>query len=97
MDDLNVVAPGEVLQSLYLEPLSMSAGKLASQLRVPRTRIERIVRGETKITPDTALRLARYFKTTPQLWLNMQQSWDLQEAKRVLADEIEGISPIEAA
>ena len=90
----NPARPGEVLAELYMQPLGMSAGALAQALRVPRTRIERIVNGTTGITPETALRLARYFRTTPTLWLDMQTAWDVARAReRVMLDDIE---PLEA-
>ena len=76
-DILAPLHPGEVLDELYLRPLEMSAGALAKKLGVPRTRIERIVKGQTSITPDTAFRLAKAFKTTPLYWMNMQTSYDL--------------------
>jgi addiction module HigA family antidote len=85
--------PGDVLNELYLKPLNMKAGSLASKLNVPRTRIERIVKGTTPITPDTALRLSRFFSTTPQYWLNLQTNYDLSW----MADEMEpALSKIEA-
>ena len=64
--------PGEVLKELYLDPLDMGAIAFARRLDVPRTRIERLVKGVTSVTPDTALRLARAFNTTPAYWMNMQ-------------------------
>jgi antitoxin HigA-1 len=75
----NPVHPGEVLTELYLAPLSMSAIALAQHLRVPRTRIERLVKGTTSMTPDTALRLSRAFNTTPNYWMNMQVNYDMAE------------------
>ncbi|EAB6718340.1 addiction module antidote protein, HigA family, partial [Salmonella enterica subsp. enterica] len=66
------VHPGEFLREEYLVPLDMSAGALARELKVPRTRIERIVKEEIGVTPDTALRLAKFFDTTPQFWMNFQ-------------------------
>ena len=71
------VHPGEVLREEYLVPLNMSPGKLARALGVPRTRIERLANEQTGVTPDTALRLGRYFRTTPQFWLNLQANHDL--------------------
>ena len=65
--------PGEVLSELYLVPLGMKAPTLAKQLRVPRTRVERLVKGETALTADTAMRLAAFFQTTPEYWLNLQR------------------------
>ena len=75
--NIAVVLPGEILKELYLAPLDMSAGKLAKALDVPRTRIERLVKGQTAMTTDTALRLAKFFSTTPLYWMNMQTQYDL--------------------
>lgn len=72
------VHPGEILREEYLLPLNMSAGSLAKKLNVPRTRIERIAAEQTPITTDTALRLAKYFRTTPEFWMNMQTSFNLK-------------------
>ncbi|MCI5074756.1 HigA family addiction module antitoxin [Oricola sp.] len=71
------VHPGEVLREEYLVPLKLSAGRLARALDVPRTRIERLANEQSGVTPDTALRLGRYFGTTPQFWLNLQANHDL--------------------
>ncbi|MGV0817635.1 HigA family addiction module antitoxin [Martelella sp. AMO21009] len=91
------VHPGEILREEYLIPLNMSAGALAKRLHVPRTRIERIAKEETAITPDTALRLAKFFRTTPQFWLNMQGSFDLKRQAEALKGEIDAIEAFEAA
>lgn len=91
------VHPGEYLREEYLLPLGMSAGALAKKLNLPRTRIERIVKEEIGITPDTALRLARFFKTTPEFWMNFQQSFELETEGRKLAGELAKIQPIDAA
>ncbi|AQZ54099.1 MAG: addiction module antidote protein, HigA family [Martelella sp.] len=91
------VHPGEILREEYLIPLNMSAGALAKRLHVPRTRIERIAKEETAITPDTALRLAKFFRTTPQFWLNMQDSFDLKRQAEALKGEIDAIEAFEAA
>jgi addiction module HigA family antidote len=91
------VHPGEILREEYLEPLGLSAGALARRLNVPRTRIERLVAEETPVTVDTALRLARFFQTTPEFWMNMQIGYDL---KRLSADkraEIDAITALNAA
>ena len=87
--------PGEVLKELYLDPLGMSAIALARRLDVPRTRVERLVKGVTGITPDTALRLARAFNTTPAYWMNMQANYDIAAASKKL--EVSGIEPLLAA
>ena len=86
------VRPGEVLQELYLAPLGMGAIALARRLGVPRTRIERLVKGTTRVTPDTALRLARAFNTTPAYWLNMQTNYDMAIASGQV--DVSGIEPL---
>ena len=82
------VHPGEFLREEYLAPLGMSAGALARELRVPRTRIERIVKEEIGVTPDTALRLAKFFDTTPEFWMNFQTAWELVAEARAKKAEI---------
>lgn len=85
--------PGEFLREEYLAPLGMSAGKLARSLDLPRTRIERIVREEIGISTDTALRLARFFSTTPNFWLNLQQAYEVETEGARLAEAIGQIAP----
>ena len=87
--------PGEVLAELYLEPLDMSAIALAKRLNVPRTRIERLVRGKTSLTVDTAMRLARFFGNTPEFWMNLQRAYDLARARETV--DLTDITPLEAA
>ena len=87
--------PGEVLKELYLDPLDMGAIAFARRLDVPRTRIERLVKGVTSVTPDTALRLARAFNTTPAYWMNMQTNYDISVASKVV--DVSGIEPLFAA
>jgi addiction module HigA family antidote len=73
--------PGEVLLEEFLKPLEISQHKLAMDIRVPATRIGEIVHGRRAITPETSLRLARYFGTSPEFWLNLQQNTDLTKVK----------------
>ena len=87
--------PGEVLKELYLDPLEMGAIAFARRLDVPRTRIERLIKGVTGMTPDTALRLARAFNTTPAYWMNMQTNYDMSVASKVI--DVSGIEPLFAA
>jgi addiction module HigA family antidote len=87
--------PGEVLKELYLDPLDMGAITFARRLDVPRTRIERLVKGVTSVTPDTALRLARAFNTTPAYWMNMQTNYDMSVASKVV--DVSGIEPLFAS
>ena len=75
------IHPGEILREEFLSPLGMSANELALALRVPATRINDIVKERRGITADTALRLSRYFGTTPKFWMNMQASWELEVAE----------------
>ena len=79
---LSPVHPGEILREEFLGPLAMSSYALAAALRVPRTRVERLVREETAVTPDTALRLGRYFGTTPEFWLGIQARYDVETARQ---------------
>jgi len=80
-DRLPPIHPGEILREDFLSPLGMSANELAMALRVPATRINDIVNKKRGITADTALRLSRYFRTTPKFWTNMQASWELEVAE----------------
>ena len=89
---MRAVHPGEILREEYLAPLGMSAHALAMALHVPAPRINDIVRERRAVTPDTALRLARYFDTTAQFWLNLQSAYDLKltesEAGSRIAQEV---------
>ncbi|WP_430250389.1 HigA family addiction module antitoxin [Neorhizobium sp. DAR64860/K0K1] len=91
------VHPGEILREEYLVPLRMSASALAKKLNVPRTRIERLAAEQTAVTPDTALRLARFFNTTPEFWMNLQISYDLKIEIAAKKDEIAAIPVMSAA
>ena len=91
------VHPGEILREEYLVPLKLSAGALAKKLLVPRTRIERLAAEQTSLTPDTALRLARFFRTTPEFWMNLQASYDLKIEAKAKARELAGIAVMDAA
>ncbi|MBA8862482.1 addiction module HigA family antidote [Ochrobactrum anthropi] len=91
------VHPGEILREEYLIPLGMSAGALARNLNVPRTRIERLATEQTAVTPDTALRLAKFFRTTPEFWMNMQSSYDLKTEAVAIQDQLLAIHELKAA
>ncbi len=78
---LRPVHPGEILREEFLKPLGISMNGLALDLRVPVTRIAELVHERRAITPDTALRLARYFNTTAEFWLNLQSKFDLDMAE----------------
>ena len=87
--------PGEVLAELYLGPLDMSAIALAKRLNVPRTRIERLVKGETALSADTAMRLSKFFGNTAEFWLNLQRAWELALARKTV--DVSDITPLQAA
>ena len=92
------VHPGEILREDLMAPLGLSINRLARDLRVPVTRMSEIVNGRRGITADTALRLARYFGTTAEFWMNLQAAYDLDVAQRVSADRIaRDVHPREAA
>jgi addiction module HigA family antidote len=81
--------PGEMLREEFLVPLGITQNALALKIRVPATRIGDIIHGKRAITPDTALRLARFFSNSPGFWLNLQQMHDLSTAKLALSKRIE--------
>ena len=92
------VHPGETLREDFLKPLNLSANRLAIELLVPVTRVNDIARGKRAISADTALRLARYFGTTPQFWMNLQANYDLAIAQDIRGSEIaDRIRPHQAA
>jgi len=76
------VHPGEILREDFMKPLGLSVNKLALELHVPATRIGEIVHERRRITAETALRLARYFKTNAEFWLNLQNFYDLEVTRR---------------
>ena len=86
---LDPVHPGEILQKEFLEPMGLSQNRLALALRVPARRINEIVLGKRGITADTALRLARYFKMSPQFWLGLQMDYELDVAEDMLEGRLE--------
>jgi antitoxin HigA-1 len=88
------VHPGEILREEFLVPMKLTAYAVAAACAVPRTRIERLAREETPVTADTALRLAKYFGTTPTFWMNLQTQYDLEAAEDTHADELKHIKPM---
>jgi addiction module HigA family antidote len=86
---LDPVHPGEILQKEFLEPMGLNQNRLALALGVPARRINEIVLGKRGITADTALRLARYFKMSPQFWLGLQMDYELDVAEDTLEGRLE--------
>ena len=89
--------PGEMLREEFLTPLGFSAGKVAKAAGIPRTRIERIMREETGISADTALRLGKVLGTSPEFWVNLQARYDLLTAQELAGAELDGITALRAA
>lgn len=95
-DALAPVHPGEILLEEFIKPYGLTAGRTAARLNIARPRIEKLVRGQTPVTVDTALRLERLFGASAQFWLNLQSSYDLEMAQRGLAPDIASIEPFAA-
>ena len=94
---LDPVHPGEILQEEFLGPMGLSQNRLALALGVPARRINEIVLGKRGITADTALRLARYFKMSPQFWLGLQMDYELDVAEDMLEGRLEKeVTPMSA-
>jgi len=91
------IHPGEMLREEFMQPLNLSAGKLAKAIGVPRSRIERLVREETALSADSAVRLAKFFKMSEGYWLGIQSSYELDcihaDKKRLAA--LDKIKPLE--
>ena len=83
------VHPGEILLEQFLKPLAMSHNKLALEISVPPRRINEIVKGRRRVTADTAMRLARFFKMRPEYWMGLQADYDLDIARDELEERIE--------
>lgn len=86
--------PGEILKHEFLEPLGVSSIGLARAIGVPRTRIERLVKEQTAVTPDTALRLSKALGTTAEFWINLQTNYDMASARRTV--DVSDIDPLVA-
>jgi addiction module HigA family antidote len=97
MAKLKPIHPGETLQEEFLKSLGVSQYRVANDIGVPPRRINEIVLGKRGITADTALRLGRYFGTSPQFWMNLQARYDLEMQKDVLGDQLEKVRARQAA
>ena len=97
MNNMRPIHPGEIIKEEYLKPLSMSVNALAIALRVPASRINDVVRQKRGVSIDTALRLARYFNTTSQFWMNLQISYDLKIATQNMEKIENEIIPLQIA
>jgi addiction module HigA family antidote len=88
--------PGEILREDFLLPMGLTANQLATRTMMPPTRVGEILHARRSISPNTALRLARFFGTSPEFWLNLQASYDLSKARLELADSLHQIEPLSA-
>lgn len=93
---LSLPTPGEILAAEFLEPLALTPYRLAQSIHVPQTRIAAIIKNGRNITADTALRLARFFGTTVDFWMNLQSQYDADMARLALGAELESIEPYAA-
>lgn len=96
MTTLKPIHPGEVLREEFLRPLALSSGSVARAIGVPRTRIERLAAEQVDLSPDSALRLARYFGTSAEFWLNLHTRYVIETAGDAIKHELQRIEPFEA-
>ncbi len=93
MEKLNNIHPGEVLLEEFLKPMEVSAYRLSKDTNIPQTRISQIIKGNRRITADTALRFSKYFGNSAQFWLGLQNDYDIEEEKSKNAEAISMIKP----
>ena len=91
MERLQNIHPGEILKDEFLIPLKISAYRLSKDLNIPQTRISQILKGERRITADTALRLSSYFGNSAKFWMGLQDDYDIEEKKASHHDEFKRI------
>ena len=96
-DLIDPIHPGEILMEDFIKGFGTTPNKLAVSIRVPLRRINEIVHGKRGITADTAIRLARYFGTSEELWMNLQSNYELRIERRTLRDKVAAITPLKVA
>ncbi|MCF7929175.1 MAG: HigA family addiction module antidote protein [Spirochaetales bacterium] len=94
MERLPNIHPGEILKEEFLDPFGISAYKLSKDIKIPQTRISQIIKGNRRITADTALRLSEFFGNSPQFWLGIQDDYDLEEERIKIEGELKQINRI---
>ena len=97
METLKNIHPGEILNEEFLIPLSISAYRLAKETFIPQTRVSEILKGNRRITADTALRLSRFFGNSPKFWLGLQNDFDLEEEGTQKRHVLNDIKPIQGS
>jgi antitoxin HigA-1 len=96
MDErISPIHPGEILQMDFLEPMNITAYKLAKETFLDQTRISEIIKGKRSVSIDTALRFSRFFGTTPEFWINIQTQYDLETKKEEIEPELIRINPLQ--
>jgi len=95
MEKLKNIHPGEILLEEFLNPLEISAYRLAKETFIPQTRISDIIKGNRRITADTALRFSKFFGTSARFWLGLQDDYDLEEEQNRKEKEINSIKPLD--
>ncbi|KGN39462.1 HigA family addiction module antitoxin [Knoellia subterranea] len=96
-DQIEPIHPGEILMEDFIEGFGITQNKLAVSIGVPPRRINEIVHGKRGITADTAIRLARYFGTSEEFWMNLQSNYELRLERRALRDQVAAIAPLQTA
>lgn len=91
MAKLKNIHPGEVLQEEFLAPLGITAYRLSKDISIPQTRISQIIKGQRRVTADTALRFSKYFGNSPKFWLGLQDDFDIEEEQLALKEELKSI------
>ncbi len=95
MKKLKNIHPGEILKEEFLEPLEISAYRLSKETFIPQTRISEIIKGNRRITADTALRFSKFFGTSAKFWLGLQDDFDIEEEQHSKSDELATIKQID--
>ena len=95
MKKLPNIHPGQILKEEFLIPLNLSAYKLSKDLGIPQTRTSEILKGNRRVTADTALRLSQYFGTSAKFWLGLQDDFDIEEEKSIKSKELSSIKKFE--
>ena len=93
MKHIKNIHPGEILSQEFLVPLQISAYRLSKDISIPQTRISEILKGNRRITADTALRLSKYFGNSAKFWLGLQDDYDIEEEQRLKKKEFSAIQP----
>ena len=95
MEKLVNIHPGEILNCEFLEPMEITAYRLSKDINIPQTRISEIIKGNRRITADTALRLSKYFGNSAKFWLGLQNDYDIEEEKKNKKEELNEIKQFE--